>query len=184
MSTGMLPWILGRGLGIAAYLSLTALTAFGLWLRHPTAQRFRRPAPATRICVHAVLAVATIGLVLGHVIALVLDSFAHVGVRGALLPGASGYRPFAVALGTLSLYLALLVSSSAALAGRLARRAWLPIHRVALVVFGLAWAHGMLAGSDTPRLRLMYAVTGSAVALLAVTRRLVPVGNRAEGRVT
>ena len=169
----MLPWVLGRGLGIAAYLSLTALTALGLWLRHPAAQRWRWPAPDTRVRLHAVLGALTGVLVLGHVVALVLDSFAGVGVLGAVVPGASGFRPFAVALGTVSLYLALLVGGSAALAGRLAGRAWRPIHRVALVVFGLAWAHGILAGSDTPRLRFMYAVTGGFVALLAVTRRLV-----------
>jgi methionine sulfoxide reductase heme-binding subunit len=96
----------------------------------------------------------------------------------------SGYRPFAVALGTVSLYLAVLVGASAALAGRLVGRAWRPIHHIALVIFGLSWAHGLLAGSDTPRLRLMYAVTGGLVAVLAVSRRLVPAVRRApKGRL-
>jgi len=175
----MLPWILGRGLGIAAYLSLTALTIFGLWLRHPLAQRWGWPAPVTRIRVHAVLAAATVVLILGHVVALVLDSFAGVGLRGALVPGASGFRPLAVALGTVSVYVALLVGATAALAGRLTGRMWRPIHRVALAVFGLAWAHGVLAGSDTPRLRLMYVVTGGLVVLVAVTRRMVSMSDRA-----
>jgi len=170
----MLPWILGRGLGIAAYLSLTALTALGLWLRHPFAHRCQWPAPATRIRLHAVLAAATIVLVLGHVVSLVLDSFAGVGILGAVVPGASGFRPIAVALGTVSLYLAVIVGASAALAGRLIGRFWRPLHLVASIVFGLAWTHGLLAGSDTPRLRLMYAVTGGVVGLLAVSRRLVP----------
>ncbi len=42
----MLPWILGRGLGVAAYVSLTAMVVLGLWLRHPWRARFRRPSPA------------------------------------------------------------------------------------------------------------------------------------------
>jgi predicted ferric reductase len=176
--SGMLPWILGRGLGIAAYLSLTAVTVLGLWLRHPLARRWHWPAPVTRIRVHAVLAATTVVLILGHVVALVLDKFAGVGVLGAIVPGASGYRPLAVALGTVSVYLLLLVAGSAALAGRLVGRAWRPIHHAALVVFGLAWAHGILAGSDTSRLRPMYAVTGGIVALFAVTRRLVPIADR------
>ena len=169
----MLPWIIGRGLGIAAYLSLTALTALGLWLRHPAAQRWAWPPAVTRIRVHAVLAAATVVLVLGHVLALVLDSFARVGVLGAVVPGASGFRPIPVALGTLSLYLALLVGASAGLAGRLTGRSWLRIHRLALGVFALAWSHGLLAGSDTPKLRLMYAATGGVVAILAASRLLV-----------
>ena len=178
----MLPWVLGRGLGIAAYLALTALTALGLWLRHPMAQRWHWPAPATRIRLHAVLAAATVVLVLGHVVALVLDSFAGVGVLGAVVPGASGFRPFAVALGTVSLYLALLVGGSAALAGRLTGRVWRPIHSIASLVFAMAWTHGLLAGSDTVRLRLMYAVTGGLVGVLALTRRLVPASRRVTER--
>jgi len=182
---GMLPWILGRGLGIAAYLSLTALTLLGLWLRHPLAQRWHWPAPVTRIRMHAVLAASTLVLILGHAVALVLDKFAGVGVLGAVVPGASGYRPLAVALGTVGVYLAVLVGASAALAGRLTGRAWRPIHQAALVVFGLSWAHGLLAGSDSSRLRLMYAVTGGLVTLLAVTRRLVPIADRSlERRAT
>lgn len=176
--SGMLPWILGRGLGIAAYLSLTGLTLLGLWLRHPLAQRWHWPSPVNRIRIHAVLAASTLVLILGHVVALVLDKFAGVGVLGAVAPGASGYRPLAVALGTVGVYLALLVGASAALAGRLTGRAWRPIHHAALVVFGLAWAHGLLAGSDSSRLRLMYAVTGGIVTLFALTRRLVPIANR------
>jgi predicted ferric reductase len=176
--SGMLPWIMGRGLGISAYLSLTGLTLLGLWLRHPLAQRWQWPAPVTRIRVHAVLAAGTVVLILGHVVALVLDRFAGVGVLGAVVPGASGFRPLAVALGTVGVYLAVLVGASAALAGRLAGRAWRPIHQAALAVFGLAWAHGLLAGSDSSRLRLMYAVTGGIVTLFAVTRWLVPVADR------
>lgn len=175
----MLPWVLGRGLGIASYLALTALTSIGLWQRHPAAQRWRWPAPLVRMRAHASLAAATIVLILGHVIALVLDSFAGVGVLGAVVPGASGFKSLAVALGTVSLYLAVLVGATAALAGRLTGRIWRPIHATAVAVFGLAWAHGLLAGSDAPRLRLMYAVTGAVVALLVVTRRLVPIGSRA-----
>lgn len=178
----MLPWVLGRGLGIAAYLTLTALTALGLWLRHPAAQRWRWPSPVTRLQIHAVLAAATLVLLLGHIASLVIDAYAHVGVLGALVPGHSAYRPLAVALGTVSVYLAVLVGATAALAGRLTGRVWRPIHRTAVVVFGLAWAHGLLAGSDSPRLRLMYAASGGLIALLEITRRLVPIGNLARER--
>jgi len=111
-------------------------------------------------------------LLIGHIVALVMDKYAGVGVVGALAPGSSGYRPLAVALGTLSIYAGLLVGGTAALAGRLFGRAWRPIHRLAFAVFGLAWLHGLLAGSDSPRLRLMYVATGAAVVVLGATSRL------------
>lgn len=171
-SARMLPWVLGRGLGVAAYAALVALALFGLWLRHPW--RLRRPilTPVAHLRIHALLAAATLVLVAGHIVALVLDKYAGVGLVGAVVPGRSGYRTTAVALGTLGVYVGLLVGVTAALAGRIIGRAWLPIHRLAVVAFGLVWMHGVLAGSDTSALRMMYAISGCAVVAMAITRRL------------
>ncbi|HMC70040.1 MAG TPA: hypothetical protein VKJ07_12865 [Mycobacteriales bacterium] len=168
----MLPWVLGRGLGISAYLSLVALTCAGLWLRHPWRIRWRRPAVEAQLRLHATLAAVTLVLVIGHIVALVLDTYAGVGWKGAVVPGGATYRPAAVAIGTVSVYLGLLVGGSAALAGRVLRRSWLPIHRLAGGVFLLVWLHGVLAGSDSGRLVPVYLVSGGVVLALAVTRRL------------
>jgi DMSO/TMAO reductase YedYZ heme-binding membrane subunit len=131
--------------------------------------------PAAHLRLHAALAATTVVLVAGHIVALVLDRYAGVGVMGAFVPGRSGYRAMAVGLGTVALYLGLIVGLTAALAGRLAGRAWLPIHRTAVVVLVLVWAHGVLAGSDTPALRVLYVATGGIVAALAITRRVASV---------
>lgn len=168
----MLPWILGRGLGIGAYLGLTTLTAAGLWLRHPWRLRVGGTHPEALLRVHAALGALTLLLVMGHVVALVLDTYAGVGLLGAVVPGQASYRPVAVALGTISIYLGVLVGGSAALAGRLVRRAWLPIHRVALAVFATGWLHGVLAGSDTASLRWLYVATGLPVVFLAASRQV------------
>ena len=168
----MLPWVLGRGLGIAGYLCLVALTAAGLWLRHPWRIRWRRPAVEAQLRLHAVLAALTLVVIVGHIVALVLDSYAGVGLAGAVTPGAASYRPFATALGTVAVYLGLLVGGTAALAGRIFGWAWLPVHRLAVAVFALVWLHGVLAGSDAPRLGPMYMVSGGALIALAVSRRV------------
>jgi hypothetical protein len=167
----MLPWIAGRGLGIASYAALVILTATGLWLRHPARARLTRPSPTTLLWVHATSAAATLVLVAGHVVALALDSYAGVGWTGSFVPGQSGYRPFAVGLGTVGLYVGLLTGGAVMLAGRIVGRHWLRVHRLASVAFVLVWCHGVLAGSDTPRLRLVYLATGLAVTALAVSRR-------------
>lgn len=185
LNARMLPWIVGRGLGVAGYLALTALTAVGLWLRHPWRLRWQRPSPLTQMWVHASLAAVTALLVAGHVVALCLDRFAGVGWNGAFLPGQSTYRPLAVGLGSLGLYLGVLVGVSVPLAGRLLGRSWLPLHRLASAAFALVWLHGLLAGSDTARLRMVYGATGALVCALALSRRLarpplatVPVAGR------
>lgn len=168
----MLPWIVGRGLGLAAYLTLTALTALGLWLRHPLHIRTRWPSRTAQLWLHATLAATTLALIAGHVVALCLDKYAGVGWRGAVVPGAASYRPTAVAYGSVACYLAVLVMLSTTLAGRLTGRLWLPIHRAAIGVFALVLLHGLTAGSDTARLRVLYVISGACIALLWLTRRL------------
>ncbi len=173
----MWPWIVGRGLGVAAYLDLTALVVVGTWFRHPW--RLRRPLlhPAAQLRTHAALAAAGLALVAGHAVALVLDPYAGVGWVGAIIPGQAHYRPLAVALGTLGLYAGLVVGGSAALAGRIGRGSWQRVHRLAAVGFALVWLHGVLAGSDTPALRPMYLLTGLLVIGLTASRWLAGRGD-------
>jgi hypothetical protein len=66
--------------------------------------------------------------------------------------------------------LGLLAGASAALAGRLPRRAWWPLHKVAGLTFVLVVGHGVFAGSDTRVLSGMYLGTGVLVAGAAAAR--------------
>ena len=166
----MMPWILGRGLGLAAYLDIVALALVGTWFRHPW--RWRRPVlhPAVLLRLHVALAVAAVILVAGHVVVFALDRYAGVGWVGTLIPGRATYRPLAVGLGTLGLYVGAAVGISAGAAGRFAGSHWLAIHRLALGGVALAWLHSVLAGSDTAALRPMYAITGAALLAMVGTR--------------
>jgi len=168
----MLPWILSRCLGLGAYIALFALVAVGIWFRHPWRVVRRTPGPEALLRAHAALAAATVVLLAGHIVAVCLDSYAGVGWAGAFVPWHSHYRPTAVAVGSLALYGIVLVAGTAALAGSIARRVWLPIHSISAVVFGLCLAHGLLAGSDSRVLWGMYAATGAVVLALQVTRML------------
>ena len=164
------PWILGRAAGVTSYVLLMLLVGLGLVLSHPWRTRFARPSAATRIRLHVSLAVFTLVFVVLHIVVLAADSYAGVGVKGALVPMAATYRPLPVTLGVLGVYAGLLAGVTAALAGRIAARVWWPIHKVAAVSFVLVWAHGLLAGSDTRPLLGLYLVTGGAVLVLAISR--------------
>ena len=168
----MLPWILGRSLGIATYVALSALVVLGTWFRHPWRVARRTPSPETLLRAHVTLAACTIALLLGHVTALALDRYSGVGWTGVLVPWHAQYRPTGVALGSIALYGIVLVAVSAALAGSIARRLWLPVHSVSSAVFAVSLAHGLLAGSDSHVLCWMYVVTGVLVAALQVSRLL------------
>ena len=168
----MMPWLAGRTLGLGAYATLTVLVCVGIWLRHPWRSRWALLSPESALRAHAALGAAATLLVLGHLASLALDAYAHVGWVGALVPGRSQYRTTAVALGVIAFYLMLAVAGTAGLAGRLTRGHWLTVHQIALPLFTLAWFHGVLSGTDTPTLRLVYVATGLAVGALAVTRYL------------
>ena len=166
------PWIVGRSLGLAAYLCMAALVAVGIWMRHPW--RFRRPLvhAETALRYHAALGAAAVVLVAGHLVSLASDKYAGVGWTGALLPGHSAYRPLPVAIGVSACWGLLLVAGTARIGGRLVGRAWLPVHRLAMPVFAAVFVHGVLAGTDTVQLRAMYVATGGGVLVLWATRYL------------
>jgi DMSO/TMAO reductase YedYZ heme-binding membrane subunit len=164
------PWLTGRALGIAAYIALTALVTLGVWMRHPW--RLRRPLvhSETRLRVHATLATATLALVAGHLVSLASDKYAGVGWIGAFVPGHSQYRTLAVALGTVAMLFMVLLFSTARAAGRRGARHWLWYHRLAASNFALVWFHGVLAGTDTAALRMLYVLSGGVVVFLTMTR--------------
>lgn len=168
----MAPWILGRAAGLCAYLLLVGLVLFGLVLSHPARNRLRRPSTATRIRIHIALALFTFLASALHVFVLATDRWAGVGWTGAFIPLGASYRPAPVALGLIGVWVGLLAGLSAALAGRLPRRLWWPMHKVAAVSLVLIWTHGVLAGSDTVALLVMYVVTGAAVLGVAASRYL------------
>jgi len=155
-------WLAGRATGITTYLLLTALVGFGLILSHPTNQSTwnlsKRLFPW-----HENLFVFVVAFLAAHVVSLILDPYAGVGVKGALIPGLSGYRSAPVALGTLGMYAALVSGISARWTRLLPAGLWLKLHRFALVAWLLSWMHGLLAGTDSAALLPMYVATGAFV---------------------
>jgi len=155
-------WLAGRATGITAYLLLTALVMFGLILSHPTNQSTwklsRRLFPW-----HENLFVCIVAFVGAHVVSLVLDPYAGVGLGGTFVPGLSSYRSAPVALGSLGLYAALVSGISARWTKLLPPGLWLRLHRFAALAWVAGWLHGLLAGTDSMALLPLYVPTGVLV---------------------
>jgi DMSO/TMAO reductase YedYZ heme-binding membrane subunit len=155
----MRPWIAARALGVTAYLLLALEVASGLVLSHPrnTAEwrKTRQVFPW-----HEMLTVFTFAFIGLHVVLLAVDPFAKVGWLGALVPGFSGYRAPAIALGTVAMYALLFTAVTAKWTRLLPAGWWLKAHRFAAVAFLLTWAHSVLAGTDGGALMPLYLVTG------------------------
>ena len=162
-------WLAARAAGIAAYLLLSFQVSLGLVLSHPTNKSTWRLSKRL-FPWHDQLWVFVTAFLAVHIVSIVADPYAGVGLLGAVVPGLSAYRSPAIALGTLSLYAFLLTAITARWTRRLPPGAWLSIHRVAIAVWALAWLHGVLAGSDSEPLALVYIVTGLAVVAAAAYR--------------
>ncbi len=151
-------WMAARATGITAYLLLTGQVVLGLILSHPTNQSTwklsKRLFPW-----HENLFVFTVVFVGAHIVALLLDPWAGVGLSGTFIPGLSEYRSAPVALGTLSLYAALVTGITARWTKLLPQGIWLRLHRFAIVAWLLGWLHGLLAGTDSTALMPVYAVS-------------------------
>jgi hypothetical protein len=107
--------------------------------------------------------VFVVAFLVAHVVSIVLDPWAGVGIAGSFVPGLSAYRSAPVALGTLGLYAALISGITGRWTRLLPPGLWLRIHRFALVAWMLAWMHGLLAGTDSAALLPMYVATGIVV---------------------
>lgn len=155
-------WLAARATGIAALVLLTFQVLIGLVLSHPTNQMVwklsKRFFPW-----HENMLIFVVALLAAHVITIVIDPYAGVGIAGALVPGLSEYRSAPVALGTLGMYALAVTAISARYTRLLPAGVWLKLHRLALVVLILSWLHGLLAGADTDALRPLYMVSMSLV---------------------
>ena len=179
-------WYLARAGGLAAMVLLSVATAFG------ALGSVRRGDPERRVVwqyLHRTAATTGLLLVIGHVTAVVLDAKSHMSLEAVLVPLTSGYRPVAVALGTLAAYLFVLVALLGAARGRLAASpgataAWRGLHASAYLAWGLGVLHGFLAGTDSGEawVRVLDVLVVSLVVGALLVRVAAPTSRRS-GRV-
>lgn len=147
-------WLAARATGIASLVLLALLIVLGIVLSHPEQSRWKQ---SKRVFPwHESLWVFVMAFLVVHVAAIVVDPYAGVGLAGALFPGMSEYRSVPVALGVVAVYALVLTVITARYTALLPAGAWLRLHRLSAVVLALAWAHGVLAGTDSEALRPLY----------------------------
>ena len=83
-----------------------------------------------------------------HIATAVLDPFAHLGLRDAVIPFASSYRPLWLGLGVVAAELVIALAITSALRSRLSYRVWRTLHWIAYACWPLALLHGVGTGSD------------------------------------
>lgn len=156
-------WYLARASGITALVMLTLSVAGGI----VTSVRWnsaRWPRFVTQL-VHrnaSLLAVMLIGL---HVTTVVLDGFAPIGWKDAIIPFTSAYRPVWLGLGAIGFDLVLALIATSLLRQRIGQRTWRIVHWFAYVCWPIVVLHGLATGTDT-KVSVVLATNVACVALV------------------
>jgi DMSO/TMAO reductase YedYZ heme-binding membrane subunit len=140
-------WYLTRASGIVAWLMLTASVIWGIVLSTKAFPDRRRP--AWLLDLHRWLGGLAVTFTAIHLAALVADNYVDFGLADLLVPYASSWRPGAVALGVVAMWLLLAVEATSLAMKRLPRRVWRGIHLSSYAVFLLVSLHAAFAGTDT-----------------------------------
>jgi sulfoxide reductase heme-binding subunit YedZ len=164
-------WYATRGLGTATLIVLTTTVVLGIG----TAVRWSgQETPGFVVAdLHRNLSLLAILLVLGHIATSVLDPYAHITVRDAIIPFGAAYRPVWLGLGVAATELLVAIAASSLLRKRVGLQAWRLIHWAAYACWPLSVVHGLGTGSDV-QAPWMIGVVAACVAavILALAERL------------
>jgi hypothetical protein len=139
-------WYLTRGSGVVALLLLTASICLGI----ATTMRWRTGGmPRFAVAgLHRSLTLIAVVFVALHVATTVLDGFAPIGWKDALVPFLSPYRPIWLGLGAVAFDLLLALVITSLLRARLGYRLWRATHWLAYASWPVALMHSLGTGSD------------------------------------
>ncbi|MCA1690310.1 MAG: ferric reductase-like transmembrane domain-containing protein, partial [Actinobacteria bacterium] len=168
-------WYLARGSGVVALLLLSASVIVGIL----NVRRTRAGGGAPRFLLdglHRTVSLLVIVVLVIHILGSVLDSFAQIGLVGAVVPFTSTYRPIWLGLGTLAFELLVAVAVSSVLRRRLGYRAWRAVHWLAYASWPIALVHGFGTGTDGRSGWMLVLSAGCVAAVVAAVLGRVATG--------
>jgi sulfoxide reductase heme-binding subunit YedZ len=166
MTADQFLWVLARVAGLSSYAALAVALVTGIALR--TAVLDWLGSNRALRSLHEYTTVLWIPLAGLHVVSLLLDSTARVGVLDLIIPFHATYGTLAIGLGALSVDVLVVVTVTAFLKRRMNKSAWQWLHRLAYVAFGLIFFHAVLSGTDFSDPAVSAITWSAAAALLAL----------------
>lgn len=146
MTTDQLLWVLARVAGLSSYAALAIAMVTGIAMR--TAVLDWLGSNRTLRALHEYTTVLWVPLAGVHLLALLLDTTARVGILDLVIPFHSSYGTLAIGLGALSLDVLVVVTVTALLRRQINKPIWQWLHRLSYVAFALIFFHAVLSGTD------------------------------------
>jgi DMSO/TMAO reductase YedYZ heme-binding membrane subunit len=156
-------WYLSRGTGVVSLLLLTASLVLGV------AGSLRARPRVLLAGLHRNLSLLAVAFVTAHVLTTVLDGYAPIGFKDAIVPFLSPYRPVWLGLGTVAFDLLLALVATSLLRARIGLRGWRAVHWLAYLSWPVAVMHGLGTGTDERAGWLLVLTAVCAVAVAAAT---------------
>lgn len=142
----MTAWYIDRAAGLVAWLLLSSSVILGLLLSSKALGKRVRPNWLQDL--HRGISGLAVAFVAVHVAGAIGDNFIHFGAADILVPGASSWRPLAVAWGVVTMYLLIAVEGSSLLRKHLSKSLWRRLHFLSFPLWITATAHGISTGTD------------------------------------
>ncbi|MHB8572132.1 MAG: ferric reductase-like transmembrane domain-containing protein [Candidatus Dormibacteria bacterium] len=168
--TGSVYWYISRGSGEVSFVLLTLSAVLGVLTTTRWHSRWWPRFASQGLHRNLSLLVVVFGLM--HAVTAVLDPFARMSIRDALIPFAAQYRPVWLGLGVISAELVLALVLSSLLRSRLPFRLWRALHWTVYAAWLGAIVHGLGTGSDSRAgwAGVIYAGGATALALALFIR--------------
>ena len=139
-------WVLARVAGLGSYAALAVAMVTGIAMR--TAVLDWLGSNRVLRSLHEYTTVLWIPLAGLHIVALLLDRTARVGILDVVIPFHSSYGTLAIGLGALSLDFLMVVTVTALLRRQINKPVWQWLHRLSYAAFALIFFHSVLSGTD------------------------------------
>jgi len=166
MTADQFLWVLARVAGLSSYAALAIALLTGIALRTAVLDWLGSNRAVRTL--HEYTTVLWIPLATLHILALLLDTTARVGVIDVVLPFHSSYGTLGIGLGALSVDVLIAVTVAAYLKRRMRKDVWLWVHRLAYAAFALIFLHAVLTGTDFSDPAVSAITWGTAAALLTL----------------
>jgi len=169
LAAGSTTWYISRATGVVSLAFLTASVLLGIlasfrW-SSPNWPRF------VVEFVHRNVSLLIVVFVVAHVVVVVADSFAPIGVLDIFVPFISAYRPIWLGFGAVAFDLLIALVVTSLLRHRLGYRTWRIVHWLAYLCWPVAVVHGLGTGSDA-RSGVVLAITAVCVVAVLVAGAL------------
>jgi len=138
-------WFATRGAGTVSLLLLTAVVVLGI--ATTTRRQGRWPRFLTPR-LHGNLALGTLVFLAVHIATAILDPYAQLGWRDALVPFGARYRPIWLGLGVIAAEGLVALAVTSWIRPRIGFRSWRAVHWIAYACWPLGLLHGVGTGSD------------------------------------